>query len=223
MVWIHFAKAIGQKVTGRIMLKLFFSVLFLFGIYANSFAAVGCSLDDPDRDVKRLFPASTGYLTKFVTLKEIGAEVIQNKIEEELGDKLDLVYENLDVPYAYYTVLKGKDPIGYIHGVNQKGRFGGLQLVVAIDLEGKIIAFYYQRISSPESSKFRGIQFTSQFKGLSLADFSKYNISNNSLSEGRITKIADLSANSSEDFRATMRGIKKNLILLNEFLHEAER
>ncbi len=201
------------------MRKLLFSFLLLISIYSSAFAAVGCSLDDPDRDVKRLFPESTGYLTKFVTLKEIGAQALLSKIEEKLGDKFDSVYEDLEVPYAYYTILKGKDPIGYIHGVNQKGKFGVLQLVVATDLGEKIIAFYYQRISSPESSKFRAAQFTSQFKGLSLVDFSKYNIANTSLSEGRITRVTDPSVNSPEDFRATIRGLKKDLILLDEFLH----
>ena len=205
------------------MLKLLFSVLFLFSIYTNSFAAVGCSLDDPDRDVKRLFPESSGYLTKFITLKEIGGQDLQSKIEEKLGDKFDAVYENLDVPYAYYTVLKGKDPIGYIHGVNQKGKFGVLQLVIATDLKERIIAFYYQRVSSPEASKFRSNEFTGQFKGLTLADFYRYNISESKLSDGLVAKIIDYSLNSSEDFRATLRGIKKDLILLDYFLHGQEK
>jgi hypothetical protein len=205
------------------MLKLIFSVIFLFSIYTNSFAAVGCSLDDPDRDVKRLFPESSGYLTKLLTLKEIGGAALQDKIEEKLGDKFDTVYEDLDVPYAYYTILKGKDPIGYIHGVNQKGKFGVLQIVIATDLKEKIIAFYYQRISSPESGKFRSNEFTGQFKGLTLADFYKYNILENKLSAGPLAKIVDYSVNSPEDFRATLRGIKKDLILLDYFLHGQEK
>jgi len=201
------------------MLKLLFTVLFLCNIYSHAFAAVGCSLDDPDRDVKRIFPESSGYLTKFITLKEIGGQSLQVKIEEKLGDKFDVVYENLDVPYAYYIVVKGKDPIGYIHGVNQKGKFGVLQIVVATDLKERIISFYYQRISSPESSKFRTNEFTGQFKGLTLADFYKYNIAQNKLSEGPVTKVVDYSVNSSEDFKATLRGIKKDLILLDYFLN----
>jgi len=205
------------------MLKIFFSLIFLFGVYSNSFAAVGCSLNDPDRDVKRIFPESSGYLTKLLTLKGTGGQALQSKLEGKLGDKFDAVYENLDVPYAYYIVLKGKEPIGYIHGVNQKGKFGVLQLVVATDLGEKIVAFYYQRISSPEHSKFRSTLFTSQFKGLTLADFYKYNVSDYSASDGRIAKITDPSVNSSEDFRATLRGIKKDLILLDEFLHGARK
>ncbi len=191
--------------------RILFTILFLSNICTYSFAAVGCSLDDPDRDVKRIFPESTGYKTTFVTLKEIGGEALQKEVEEKLGDKFDSIYEGLDVPYAYYAVLKGKDAIGYIHGVNQKGKFGVLQLVVATDLQGKILDFYYQKISSPESARFRDSAFTGQFKNLSLADFPE-----------RVSKIADPSKGSPEDFKATLRGIKKNLILLDYFLRRAK-
>ena len=190
------------------MLRVILGVIFLLGLHSNVFAAVGCSLDDPDRDVKKIFPESSGYKTVFFTLKEIGGEAAKKTVEEKLGDTLDTVYENLDVPYAYYTVLKRKEPIGYIHGVNQKGKFGVLQLVLATDLQGRVIAFYYQKISSPESAKFRDSAFTAKFKDLSLTDFTE-----------RTAKIIDPSANSSEDFKATLRGIKKNLILLDLFLH----
>jgi hypothetical protein len=192
------------------MSKIIIIILFLSNFYTCAFAAVGCSLDDPDRDVKRLFPDSSGYKTTFITLKEIGGEPLEKDVENKLGDKLDPVYENLDVGYAYYAVLKGKDAVGYIHGVNQKGKFGVLQLVVATDLNGKILEFYYQKISSPESTKFRSNAFTEQFKGLSLEDFYKQ--------DGPVSKIVDPAAASPEDFKATLRGVKKDLILLDEFL-----
>ena len=200
-----------------LMPKIFVSLLFLLAIHTNALAAVGCSLNDPDRDVKRLFPGSSGYLTSFVTLKESGGQAAREEVEKKLGDKFDAVYEDLDVPYAYYTVLKGKETVGYIHGVNQKGKFGGLQLIIATDPQQKIIAFYYQRISSPKASKFRSLEFTGQFKGLTLDDFNKYNVSENKFSFGPGTRISDI-AGSPEDFRATLRGIKKNLILLDRFL-----
>ena len=91
------------------------------------------------------------------------------------------------------------------------------------DLKERIISFYYQRISSPEASKFRSNEFTGQFKGLTLGDFSRYNILDNQLSEGPVAKIVDHSLNSPEDFRATLRGIKKDLILLDYFLHGQEK
>ena len=59
------------------------SVLFAQAAYA----AVGCSLTDPDRDVKRIFPASTGYKTTFITIKEKGGEALKQEVEEKLkGD-----------------------------------------------------------------------------------------------------------------------------------------
>ncbi|MFA5391841.1 MAG: hypothetical protein WC331_10530 [Candidatus Omnitrophota bacterium] len=197
-------------------------LLFFANLCANAFAAVGCSLNDPDRDVKRLFPESTGYRTTFVTIKEAGGEALERDIEERLGDKFDTVYESPDVPYAYYTVLKGKDVIGRIHGVNQKGQYGGLQLILATDPAGRIVGFYYQKISSPESAVFRNKAFTDLFKGLSLEDFSAYDVKEGAANEGRVSKIQDPSKNSGEDFRATLRGIKKNLILLDVFLHAPE-
>ena len=172
----------------------------------SSFAAVGCSLSDPDRDVRRLFPESTGYKTQFITIEEKGGKTLASELEKKLRDKLDPIYESLDVPYAYYTVLKGKEVIGRIHGVNQKGTYGGIQLILATDLEGEIISFYFQRISSPEAAKFRAPSFTDQFKGLTLADFYRQDI---------IAK--DPTEKSHDDFKATLRGIKKNLILLDIF------
>jgi hypothetical protein len=104
-------------------------------------------------------------------------------------------------------VLKGKQPIGYIHGVNQKGKYGGMQIIIATDLRGRIINFYYQKMSSPEAGKFMDNKFTSKFNGLTLDDFLKGNL-----------PIEDPSANSPEDFQATLRGIKKNIILLDTLL-----
>ena len=201
------------------IIKIFFLFAFFLNLFSSfSLAAVGCSLNDPDRDVKILFPQSTGYKTTFVTIKERGGEKLQREIEEKLGDKFEPVYETLDVPYAYYTVLKGKEPIGRIHGVNQKGMYGGMQLILATDLEGKILNFYYQRIPSPEAKKFRSPSFTDQFKGLTLADFYHHDaMKGMSCLHDKVGKIESPSDNSAEDFNATLRGIKKNLILLDIF------
>lgn len=191
----------------RVMARFMFILAFISGLYTSAFGAVGCSLNDPDRDVKRIFPESSGYRTTFANLREIGGEVIRKKIEVRLGDVFDPVYENLDVDYAYYTILKGKEIIGRIHGVNQKGKYGGMQLILATDPNGKVIEFYYQKMSSPEFFKFKDGGFTNQFKDLTLGNFAE-----------QASKITDPSKESHQDFLATLRGIKKNLILMDEFL-----
>jgi hypothetical protein len=202
---------------GNSMLKLALTLLIIGGALNYDagvcLAAVGCSLDDPDRDVKRIFPQSTSYKTEFITIKEKGGDKLKAEIERKLGEALDSVYETIDVPYAYYKVLKGKEVIGLIHGVNQKGLYGGMQLILATDPEGKIVAFYYQKLSSPESSKFRSPSFTNQFKGLTLEDFIK-----SGEPGSRIAAIKDPTDKQREDFAATIRGLKKNLILLDEFM-----
>lgn len=193
---------------------LLLAPIFIAALFCRlAFAAVGCELNDPDRDIKKAFPQSTGYKTDFVTIAEKGGEKLKAKIEEKLGDKFDKLYESLDVPYTYYTILKGKDVLGYMHGVNQKGLYGGMQLIISTDTEGRIILFYYQKLSSAEAKEFRNGSFTGQFTGLTLDDFLK-----SSEPGSRISAIKDPSKKSPEDFRYTLRGLKKNMILLNEFI-----
>ena len=177
-------------------------------------AAVGCSLDDPDRDIRRIYPEATGFRTEFITIKERGGQELAAEIERKLGDKLEPIYETTDVPFAFYTVLKGKEIIGYVHGVNQKGKFGGMQLVLATDIEGKIIDFYYQKLSSPEARAFRDRAFTGQFVGMTLTDFYAYRSRPDS---SRVGAIHNPSKKNPEDFAATLRGLTKNLILLDIF------
>lgn len=183
-----------------------------------SFAAIGCSLNDPDRDIKKFFPRSTGYRTEFITMQERGGQRLKEEVERTLGDTLDPLYESLDVPYSYYRILRGKEVIGYMHGVNQKGMYGTLQIILATDPTGTIIGCYYQKIASPEAAKFRESSFAGQFIGLSLADFL-----NSSGASGRVAAIKDPTMNNHRDFTATIRGIKKNLILLDEFILSAKK
>ncbi|MCF7920602.1 MAG: hypothetical protein K9N06_11880 [Candidatus Cloacimonetes bacterium] len=139
---------------------------------------------------------------------------MQREIEARLGDVFDEKFEKTDVEYSYYTILKGSEIIGRIHGLNQRGRFGGMQLILATDLEGRIVDFYYQKISSPEADKFKAIEFTNQFLGISLQDF--YENAQDS-TKTRLAQIKDPSQENRQDFEYTLRGIKKNLIQLDFF------
>ena len=48
--------------------KLAVTFLISLGTIQNLYAAIGCSLTDPDRDIKRLFPNATNYKTEFITI-----------------------------------------------------------------------------------------------------------------------------------------------------------
>jgi hypothetical protein len=217
-VEVRHMKSLPDRPAVRGLAALCIAILIAMVPVPGARAAVGCSLNDPDRDIQRIFPGASGYKTEYITIKERGGDSLAAEIEARLGDKLDDVYETTDVPYAFYRVLKGKDMIGRVHGVNQKGTFGGMQLILATDPDGVIVDFYYQKISSPEAKRFREREFTDQFAGLSLADFYIYKDTPEAKrSKTSVGRIKDPSEKSPEDFAATLRGIMKNLILLDEF------
>jgi hypothetical protein len=182
-------------------------------------AAVGCDLNDPDRDVKRLFPESTGYKTLYVSIGKKGGEALLREIAWRLGDRFKGLYENIDVPYTMYRIYKGPDVIGYIHGVNQKGHYGGIQVFLALDLEGTIKAFYVQKLTSKGAKAFRDEAFGREFTGLSLKNFYSYDVvSGKETPPGRISAIKNPAPDSADDYAAILRAVKKNLILVDEFL-----
>jgi hypothetical protein len=163
-------------------------ILFLFMTgYTAAWAAVGCDLNDPDRDVARLFPESSGYKT-------------------------------IDVPYTIYEIFTGKKKVGYIHGVNQKGQFGGIQVFVALDLEGRIKAFYIQKMTSKYAGKLRDANFGRQFIGLTLKDFEHYDVVSGKAS-GKVDAIKNPAPEAEADFRVALRATKKNLVLMDEFVY----
>jgi hypothetical protein len=178
------------------------------------FAAVGCDLNDPDRDVARLFPGSTGYKTRYVSIKDQGGDALLARVESRLGEKFHGLYETADVPYTVYEVLKGRERIGWIHGVNQKGVYGGLQIFLALDPSGTIKGFYFQKLTSRFGKELRAPEFGKQFEGLSLKDFAKYDV----VSGKGLPGIKNPAPGAEQDFRAALRAVKKNLILMDEFV-----
>jgi len=195
------------------------TLILILTTVSSLFAAVGCDLNDPDRDVKRLFPESTGYKTLYFSIDKKGGKNLLRQIEERLGDKFKGLYETKDVPYTMYRIYRGTEPLSYIHGINQKGRYGGIQVFLALDLEGNIKAFYLQKLTSKFAKRFRDAKFGQQFVGLNLKDFYNYNvISGTTTGPSRAEKIKNPAAEAESDFRAALRATKKNLILVDEFL-----
>lgn len=183
-------------------------------------AAVGCDLNNPDKDVARLFPDSTRYETFSVEIQKLGGDKLLAQIESRMRDKLWGLYETIDVPYTIYVIYAGDKRIGYIHGVNQKGRYGGIQIFVALDLEQRIKTYYIQKMTGAYAPQFRNPAFEKQFVGLTLADFDKYDVATGRAT-GKVAGIRNPSPSADHDFKRTLRGTKKNLILVNEFLHIA--
>jgi hypothetical protein len=198
------------------MRKTIFTLLSVLIGYGAAWGAVGCDLNDPDRDVARLFPESTGYKTIYTSVVQKGGEKLLAKIETRLGDKFHGLYETIDVPYTIYEIFNSKKKIGYIHGVNQKGQFGGIQVFLVLDLDGRIKGFYIQKMTSQYAGKLRDAKFGKPFVGLTLKDFDHYDVVSGKTS-GKVETIKNPAPEAEGDFRAALRATKKNLILMDEF------
>lgn len=196
------------------------SIAIIFAGVTAAWGAVGCDLNDPDRDVARLFPESTGYKTIYTSIAKKGGENLLTKVEKRLGDKFRGIYETVDVPYTIYEIFTGKQKVGYIHGVNQKGQFGGIQVFVVLNLEGTIKAFYIQKMTSQYAGKLRDAKFGKQFVGLTLREFDRYDVATGKAS-GKVDAISNPASEAEDNFRAALRAVKKNLILMDEFVFSA--
>lgn len=205
-----------------IMVRFILAALLMFTATADTvLAAVACDLNDPDRDVPRLFPESTGYRTFYVSIGQRGGHAQQRRIESRLGSAFLPLYAPIDVPYTLYEIYRDRKKVGYIHGVNQKGQFGSIQVFIAQDLTGRIKTFYIQKITGRSAGRFRDARFAGKFVGLSLRDFDFYDPVTGK-GTGRIGGIANPAPEMETDFYGILRGLKKNLILMDEFVFSAE-
>ena len=203
----------------NVMSMIFFLVVVL--VAAPALAAVGCDLNNAERDVPRLFPESNSYKTVYVSIQKRGGAPLLKRIENRLGAQNLPLYAPIDVPYTLYEIYRDQKKIGYIHGVNQKGQFGGIQVFMAQDLTGRIKTFYLQKITGNSASKFREAAFSRKFDGLTLRDFDSYDPVRGK-GTGRVAQIANPSPELETDFYGILRGLKKNLILMDEFVFAPE-
>lgn len=195
--------------------RLFLLPLLLSLVWAApAEAAVSCSLNDPDRDVRKAFPQSTGYRTEFHSIQQSGGAPLRSRIEQLYGRGLD-TYAEVDIMHAFYPVLKGNQLIGYMYGATQKGRYGSLQVIAITTLDAQIESVYYQRLSAPYAKQLREAAFLDQFRGLTLADFQGWQTDPGY--KGKVAAIKAPSPESQQDVTETLWGLKKVLLLFDHY------
>jgi hypothetical protein len=202
--------------------------LFLLSLAAANqlFGAIGCTLTNPAEDLKYLYPEMTTYkeeLAEFSKLQD-GAALFKG-LRARLGSDLDPIYETYQTPYTVYSIFKGPARIGIVHGVNVPGKGGVIQVFVAADPNsGEIQNLFFQRLESPAARQLRSKEFREQFAGLTLADFYKHDYYVAARPGSRSDKIAAikppaLDPSGRPDYEAALRGLRKNLILLDDFVY----
>src|SRR4051812_41370125 len=190
------------------------------------FAAIGCTLSNPAEDLKYLYPEMTTFkeeLVEFPKLKD-GATLFKG-LRARLGTDLDPIYETYETPYTVYSVFKGQAKIGIVHGVNVPGKGGVIQVFLSMDpATAAIRSFFFQRLESPAAQQLRSKEFRAQFAGLTLGDFYKHDYYAAAEPGAKADKVAAvkapaLDASGRPDYQASLRGIRKNLILLDYFVY----
>lgn len=211
-------------------LVLLFCWLCMLLIARHASAAIGCTLTNPALDLKYAYPSMTSYkeeVYSFSSLPE-GASLFAT-FPSRLGAPLDPVFDLLETPYTVYSVFQGDELIGIVHGVNVPGRGGVIQIFLSIDPTTRVIReLFFQRLESNDANLFRQKRFRKQAAGLSLADwyvsdyYERIDPNHERIIFKKIPVPSGLSESSREDYHAIMRGIRKNLLLLDIFLfHQA--
>ena len=204
----------------------FIVFLFLAALPQQVFGAIGCTLTNPAEDLKYLYPEMTTYkeeLMEFSKLKD-GAALFKG-LRARLGSDLDPIYEIYETPYTVYSIFKGSVKIGVVHGVNVPGKGGVIQVFLATDPKtAEIKNLFFQRLESPAARQLRSKEFRAQFAGLTLADFYKHDYYAAADPGAKADKVAAikppaLDAGGRPDYEAALRGLRKNLILLDCFVY----
>jgi hypothetical protein len=204
------------------------TLVFLIIVAAaqQAFGAIGCTLTNPAQDLKYLYPAMTTYkeeLNEFPRLKD-GAELFK-ALRERLGSDLDPIYETFETPYTVYSIFNGPAKIGIVHGVNVPGKGGVIQVFLSLDPKtAQIQSFFFQRLESLAAKQLRAKDFRAQFTGMTLADFYKHDYYAAVSPGAKADRVATikaplLDAGGHPDYQASLRGIRKNLILLDFFVY----
>ena len=209
------------------MARLLTSLIVSLAVLPQSLlGAIGCTLSNPSEDLKYLYPEMTTFkeeLMEFPKLKD-GAVMFKG-LRARLGSDLDPIYETYETAYTVYSVFKGSAKIGVVHGVNVPGKGGVIQVFLATDPKtAEITNFFFQRLESPAARQLRSKEFRGQFTGLTLADFYKHDYYAATDPGAKSDKVAAvrppaLDPSGRPDYEAAVRGLRKNLILLDFFVY----
>lgn len=189
-------------------------------------AAIGCTLTNPAQDIKYLFPRMSSYKEELKEFNRLGdGRALFSALEDRLGGDLDPIYETYETPYTVYRVFKGREEIGVVHGVNVPGKGGVIQVFLSTDPKtAQVRGLFFQRLESPAAKALRAKGFRAQFEGLTLADFYKHDYyaaaqpGAEADKVGRLKRPA-LGPEGLPDYEASLRGVRKNLIVLDFFVY----
>jgi hypothetical protein len=180
-------------------------------------AAVGCSLRDPDADIRRFFPTVTDYSIHYLTYANQAPERYP-ELSKALGDALDPVYETIDMPYTLYVVNSGRERLGYVFGTNQRGKYSNIQVIAILTAQLNLQQVYIQKIRSPAFEAFQSDEFGTALASLELSDYPRQASCYRDGACANFPVTDPSGGEHSEDFHAIIRGLAKLQILSDVLL-----
>ena len=205
---------------------LFALTLWLMLVSQAAHAAIGCTLSNPAQDLKYLFPEMSSYKEEVKEFTRLpNGKDLYTDLGARVGGDLDPIYEAYETPFTVYSVFQGSELVGLVHGVNVPGRGGVIHVFLSVDPKsGTVRELFFQRLESGAAKALRGAGFRKQFEGLTLPDFYKHDYYRTTVATQGSDKVAavkppdGLDENGLVDYNAALRGVRKNLIILDFFV-----
>jgi hypothetical protein len=146
----------------RLLLGLLLALLALLLLPHDVFAAI-CVWRKPDADIQSFFPGATSYRTD---LKPVGSR--RAAIERAIGARLDPD----EGDFKFYRILAGERSVGTVLTHLGKGRYGAIEVVIALDPAGAVKGVRLQVVREPNGIKrqLTGEGFLGQFTGKYVGD-----------------------------------------------------
>jgi hypothetical protein len=146
----------------RLLLGVLLALTTLLLFTRDARAAI-CVWRKPDADIRSFFPGAESYRTD---LKPVGSH--RAAIEHAIGARLDPD----EGDFKFYRILAGERRVGTVLTHLGKGRYGAIEVVIALDPAGVVKGVRLQVIREPNGIKrqLTGEGFLGQFAGKRASD-----------------------------------------------------
>ncbi|MBT3426667.1 MAG: hypothetical protein HOL98_05355 [Gammaproteobacteria bacterium] len=194
-------------------MKVAVSIILSFVLFMpvqNSFAVAFCSLRDPLLHIKELYPSYSNFYASVVDVNIIEATMSLNQY------KLPFFLHPKEVgKHTVYFIEDESGRIGIVHPRSEFGKWGVIEIVWSLSLEGEILDYRFQRCRDPACKDALSGPVKELFKGISLGNLSRlFNV------EGNIAAATAEGLNQ-DMFETMVKSATKTLILTNSFLGQA--
>ncbi len=173
-----------------------------FFLSAVSHAKPFCALRDPVHEVYSLLPTANSY-------KSI-VHLIDKQARKEILETLPFTIHSKEI--GQHTVYVGQNeeiPIGIVHVRSEPGNWGLLEIAWALDLNGKIMDFRFQRCREKGCDEIQNEKFRKQLTGMALKDLSALLNEDGSFNTNNL----DVSPDLSELAEAVLRSAMKTIVI----------